>query len=73
MDKAENPVNNDSSIPNFEDKILEKLFFVKFSYFFPNRTQVEQKCWETILRVRETILRGQNLSKNLNVSKCSYF
>ena len=26
MDKAENPVNKDSSIPNIEDKILEKLF-----------------------------------------------
>ena len=26
MDKAENPVNNNSSIPNIEDKILEKLF-----------------------------------------------
>jgi hypothetical protein len=26
MDNAENPVNNDSSIPNIEDKILEKLF-----------------------------------------------
>jgi len=26
MDKAENPVNKDSSIPDIEDKILEKLF-----------------------------------------------
>ena len=46
--------------------------FVKFSVENSNVHKVEQKCWETILMVRETILRVNIFSK-FNFLKCSYF